>query len=60
MTPYSETHRLNRKWLLVPVAGLALAATVVQTIRRRARQPRVRRMSDQWLREHETARAEQV
>jgi hypothetical protein len=45
------------KWLLIPFAGVALAATIVQTIRRRARQPAVRPMSDDWLREHDAARS---
>jgi hypothetical protein len=45
------------KWLLIPFAGVALAATVVQTIRRRARHPTVRPMSDGWLREQDAARA---
>jgi hypothetical protein len=46
------------KWLLIPFAGLALAATVVQAVRRKARQPTVRPMSDEWLRELEASRAE--
>ena len=59
MTARSETLALPPlKWLLIPFAGLALAATVVQAVRRKARQPSVRPMSDQWLREHEAARAE--
>ena len=46
------------KWLLIPFAGLALTTTVVQTIRRRARQPKVRPMSDDWLREQGAARSD--
>ena len=46
------------KWLLIPFAGVAVAATVVQAVRRRVRQPRLRRMSDQWLREHEAMRSD--
>ena len=45
------------KWLLIPFAGVALAATVVQTIRRRARRPVVRPMSDDWLREYDATPA---
>jgi hypothetical protein len=40
------------RWLLVPFAGLAIVATVVEAVRRRARQPAVAPMSDEWLRDH--------
>ena len=59
VTVRSETLALPPlKWLLIPFAGLALAATVVQAVRRKARQPTVRPMSDEWLREHGAARTE--
>ena len=40
------------RWLLFPLAGLAVVATVVEVVRRRATQPAVSPMSDEWLREH--------
>jgi hypothetical protein len=46
------------KWLLIPFAAVAVAATVVQAVRQRTRQPRVRPMSDQWLREHKVMRSD--
>jgi hypothetical protein len=46
------------RWLLVPFAGLALVATVVEVVRRRTRQPNVSRMSDEWLRDHSAVRIE--
>ena len=59
MNARSETIALPPlKWLLIPFAGVAVAATVVKAVRRRVRQPRLRRMSDQWLREHEAMRSD--
>jgi len=46
------------RWLLVPFAGIALVATVVEVVRRRATRPSVRPMSDEWLRDHTVARTE--
>ena len=46
------------RWLLVPFAGLALMATVVEAVRRRTRRPVVGPMSDEWLREHMAGRIE--
>jgi len=40
------------RWLFLPLAGLAVVATVVEVVRRRATQPAVGPMSDEWLREH--------
>jgi len=45
------------RWLVLPLIGLAAMATVVEVVRRRATEPMVGRMSDEWLRE-QTARAE--
>jgi len=39
------------RWLLIPFAGLAVVATVVEVVRRRATRPAVGPMSDEWLRE---------
>jgi hypothetical protein len=59
VTARAETIALpSLKWLLIPFAGVAVAATIVRTIRRRARQPTVRPMSDEWLREQIAARGD--
>jgi hypothetical protein len=46
------------RWLLVPFAGLAFVATMVEAVRRRNRQLAVKRMSDEWLRDHALDRLE--
>jgi hypothetical protein len=45
------------RWLLLPLVGLAAMATVVEVVRRRATEPIVGRMSEEWLCE-QTTRAE--
>jgi len=46
------------RWLLVPFAGLAFVATMVEAVRRRSRRLAVGRMSDEWLRDHALDRLE--
>jgi hypothetical protein len=46
------------RWLLVPFAGFAFVATMVEAVRRRNRQLGVGRMSDEWLRDHALDRLE--
>ncbi|HTM04941.1 MAG TPA: hypothetical protein VL173_15640 [Vicinamibacterales bacterium] len=45
------------RWLVIPAVGVAVAAAIVESLRRRARQPTLGLMSDQWIREHTADRA---
>jgi hypothetical protein len=58
VTAHSEQLAPPLRWLLVPFAGLAFVATVLEVVRRRTRQPAVGPMSDEWLRDHKATRSE--
>lgn len=46
------TFPVSLRWLVVPTLGWVVAVSIVEVIRRRAREPRVAAMSDEWLRQH--------
>jgi hypothetical protein len=41
------------RWLVLPAVGWALMTTAFEALRRRAREPKVSPMSEQWLRQHD-------
>jgi hypothetical protein len=43
------------RWLLLPMVGWAVVATVARVLRQRAKEPSVPPMSDEWLRNHESS-----
>ena len=45
------------RWLVIPAVGVAVAAAILESLRRRARRVTVAPMSDQWIREHTADRA---
>jgi hypothetical protein len=50
---FPTTHPV--RWLVLPAIGWAVVATIARTLRQRAQAPSMPRMSDEWLREHESA-----
>ena len=57
MTARAESMTAPLRWLVIPAVGVAVAAAIIESLRRRARHPTVSPMSDQWIREHTADRA---